>query len=78
MVVKRGKEKQKPICVIYYNHHMGSVDKKDQLLHMYSVDRKRMGKWYMKLFGRLLNARVLNSLFIYEQNVEQNVNHLKF
>jgi len=37
-----------------------------------------MIKWYVKLFGRLLNARVLNSLVIYKQNVEQNVDHLKF
>lgn len=59
MVVKRGKEKQKPMYVIYYNHHMGSVNKKDKLLHMYLVDRKRMSKWYVKLFGRLLNAKVL-------------------
>ena len=29
MVVKRVKEKQKTVCVIYYNQHMGSVDKKD-------------------------------------------------
>jgi len=78
MVVKRGKEKQKPVCVIYYNQHMGSVDKKDQLLQTYLVDRKRMSKWYMKLFGRLLHARVLNSLVIYKHNVEQNVDHLKF
>jgi hypothetical protein len=78
MVVKRWKEKQKLMCVFYYNQHMGSVDKKDQLLQMYLVDRKGMSKWYMKLFRSLLNARVLNSLVIYKQNVEQNVDHLKF
>jgi hypothetical protein len=49
-VVKRGKEKQKPVCVIHYIQHKGGVDKKDQLLQTYLVERKRMNKWYMKLF----------------------------
>jgi len=26
-VVKRGKKKQKPVCVIHYNQHMGGDDK---------------------------------------------------
>jgi len=77
-VVKRGKEKQKPLCVIHYNQHMGGVDKKDQLLQTYLVERKRMNKWYMKLFRRLLNATVLNSLVIYRQNGGRNVDHLTF
>jgi hypothetical protein len=44
VVVKRGKEKQKPKCVIHYNQHIGSVDKNDHLLQMYLVERKRMSK----------------------------------
>jgi hypothetical protein len=42
------------------------------------VERKRMSRWYMKLFRRVLNATILNSLVIYRQNVEQKVDHLKF
>jgi hypothetical protein len=42
------------------------------------VERKRMNKWYMKLFRRLLNAMVLNSLVIYRQNIGQNIDHIKF
>jgi hypothetical protein len=37
-----------------------------------------MNRWYMKLFRRLLNATVLNSLVTDRQNVEQKVDHLKF
>lgn len=44
VVVKRGKEKQKPKCLIHYNQHIGSVDKKHHLLQMYLVERKRMSK----------------------------------
>jgi hypothetical protein len=67
--VKRGKEKQKPVCVIHYNQCIGGVNKNDQLLQMYLVERKRMNKWYMKLFRWILNAMVLNSLVNYRQNV---------
>jgi hypothetical protein len=27
-ITKRGKEKQKPVCVIHYNQYIGEVDKK--------------------------------------------------
>jgi len=36
-----GKETEKPLCMIDYNHKMGGVDLKDQLLHMYMVERKK-------------------------------------
>ena len=39
-----GKETEKPLCVIDYNHKMGGVDLKDQLLHMYMVERNKMTK----------------------------------
>ena len=56
---------------------MRGVDKY-QLLPMYLVERKRMNKWYMKLFRRLLNTTVLNSLVTYRQNIGRKVDHLKF
>lgn len=65
---KRRKETQKPVCVIHYNKWMGGVDVKDQLLQTYLVERKRMHKWYMKLFRRLMNATVLNAMIIYRHN----------
>jgi len=66
------------VCVIYYNQHRGGIDKKDQLLPVYLVERKRMKKWYMKLFRRLLIAIVFNSLIIYKHNIGHNVDCLKF
>ena len=77
-VNKRGKETQKPVCVIDYNHNMGGVDLKDQLLHMYLVERKKMTKWYMKLFRRLLNCAVLNSLIIYRQVTGRKIEQLSY
>jgi hypothetical protein len=57
---------------------MGGTDKKDQLLHMYLVERKRMIKCYMKLFRRLPNTIILNSLITYRKNVGRKVDHSKF
>ena len=39
-ISNKGKETEKPLCVIDYDHNMGGVDLKDQLLHMYMVERK--------------------------------------
>ena len=66
-VVKRGKKIEMPVCVVGYNHNMGGVDLKDQLLNMYLVERKRMNNWYMKLLNWLLNSTVLNSIIIFRQ-----------
>jgi hypothetical protein len=77
-ITKRGKEIIKPTCVHDYNYSMGGVDLKDQLLNMYLVERKRMNKWYMKLFKRLLNSTVLNSMIIFRQATGRNIDHLSF
>jgi hypothetical protein len=39
---KEEKEKQKSVCVIHCNQCMDGVDKKDQLLQMYILERKRI------------------------------------
>ncbi|PNF30892.1 hypothetical protein B7P43_G06172 [Cryptotermes secundus] len=67
-VTVRGKEVAKPVSVLDYNKSMGGVDLKDQLLHSYLIKRKRMNKWHMKLFRRLLNASILNSMIVYRSN----------
>lgn len=58
----------KPILILDYNIMMGGVDKKDQLLAMYPVERKRTSVWYKKLFRRLLNITVLNSYIIHHHS----------
>jgi hypothetical protein len=39
---------------------MGGVDLKDQLLQSYLVERKKVTKWQVKMFRRLLNVAILN------------------
>jgi len=58
---------------------MGGVDLKDQLLQPYLLERKKMTKWYIKLFRRLLNTTVLNFMVICHANSGQTkIDHFKF
>ena len=77
-VSKKGKETEKLLCVIDYNHNMGEVDLKDQLLHMYIVERKKVTKWYLRLFKRLLNSTVLNSFVVYRQAMGRKIQQLSY
>jgi hypothetical protein len=77
-VTIRGKEVVKPVSVLYYNKWMIGVDLKDQLLHSYLIDRKRIDKWYMKLFRRLLNTSILNVMIIYRRNTGKTIDQLSF
>ena len=77
-VSNKGKETEKPLCVIDYNHNMGGVNLKDKLLHMYMVERKKMTKCYLKLFKRLLNSTVINSFVVYRQVMGRNIQQLSY
>jgi len=68
MLTKCEQEKQKPVSVLDYDKNMGGVDLKDQLLQPHLLERKKMTKWYIKLFRRLLNIKVLNCLVICRAN----------
>ncbi|XP_037867130.1 piggyBac transposable element-derived protein 4 isoform X8 [Bombyx mori] len=65
----------KPTVAQDYNLNMGGVDRKDQQLAMYPLERKRNKVWYKKFFRRLLNASVLNSYILLKN---QSWAHRKF
>ena len=52
-LTKCRQEKQKLVSVLDYNKNMCAVDLKEQLLQPYLLERKKMSKWYIKLFRRL-------------------------
>ena len=70
-LTKCRQEKQKPVSVLDYNKNMDGVDLKDQLLQPYLLERKKMTKWYIKLFRRLVNITVLNCTVICRANSGQ-------
>jgi len=77
-LMKCRQEKQKPVSVLDYNEKMGGFDLKDQFLQPYLLERKKMAKWYIKLF-RSSNITVLNCMVICRTNSEQTkIDHCKF
>ena len=58
VTVKRvGKDKEIPHVVDFYNQHIGGVDKSDQMLTSYEIERKRVKKW-IKVSHHLVNQSV--------------------
>jgi len=79
MLTKCRQEKQKPLSVLDYNENMGGVYLEDRLLQPYVLERKKMSKWYIKLFRSLLNNTVLNCMVICRANSGQTkIDHFKF
>ena len=68
---------RKPICVKYYNHHMGGVDKVDQQLHFQHTLRKSY-KWYHKLALWLISQVILNAHKVYLPHTGSNIVFLDF
>ena len=54
------------------------MDLKNQLLHMYMVERENMTKWYLKRFKRLLNYTVLNFFLVCRQVTERNIQQFSY
>ncbi|XP_037874113.1 piggyBac transposable element-derived protein 4 isoform X2 [Bombyx mori] len=68
----------KLILIRDYNICMGGVDKKDQMLAAFPIERKRTQIWYKKLFKRLLNVSVLNAYIIHKQTATEVLDHRGF
>jgi hypothetical protein len=77
-VIKGGKVKTKLVCIFYYNKYMGGIDLKNQLLQPYLLERKSSSKRYIKLFQRLLNKAVLNSMTVYQENTGRRIEQLLY
>ena len=76
-VTRAGKEKTIPLVVNFCNANMGGVDKSDQMLTSYEVERKRVKKWYKKVFHHLINQSVFNAQIIHK-TIGGNLTPLKF
>ena len=54
----------KPMLIVDYNRYMNGVDRCDQLLTYYALNR-RSTKWWKKVFFRLLDLCIINSMVLY-------------
>ena len=64
IITRHKGEVTKPDMIQDYNQNMGGVDKLDQRLSYYSLDRKSK-KWWKKVFFRLFEMSVVNSLILF-------------
>ena len=55
----------KPHLIVDYNMHMNGVDRNDQLLSYYSMNRKTL-KWWKKVFWRLIEMALINAFLIFK------------
>ena len=53
-VRRAGQPKDIPKVIDTYNKNMGGVDRSDQMLTSYEIERKRVKKWYKKFFYHLV------------------------
>ncbi|KAG8238530.1 hypothetical protein J437_LFUL018202 [Ladona fulva] len=72
-----GGTKRKPQACIDYNDAMGEVDMIDQCIVTYSAARKRLKKYYQKLFHHLLDLAKFNSYVLYKKQ-GGGFTHLEF
>lgn len=56
----------KPSSVLDYNKNMGRVDKVDQILEPFKVERKRGLRWTSKVFKRFVNIAFHNAYVIHK------------
>ena len=59
---KYGKYKYKPEIVLDYNLAMGGVDKKDQLLSAFPIERVRNLVWYKKVFKTSFKCHIIECI----------------
>jgi hypothetical protein len=61
---------KKPICVHEHNT-MNEVDLIDQMLAPYCIPRKRLKKYYKKIFMILFDFSILNSNLLYKIHIQE-------
>lgn len=66
-----------PISIIDYNKNMNSVDKFDQQLASYKLDR-RSKKWWHRILFYFLDAAVVNSYLLYKEALQKNIKLKEF
>lgn len=67
---RRGEQKMKPEAISMYNKYMSGIDRQDQMLSYYPCERKTL-RWYKKIGIHYFQLFLLNSYYIYIENVKK-------
>ena len=65
--VKKQVEVPCPNVIHQYNGKMGGIDKSDMLVHLYKTPMKAR-RWYMRLFGYVLDVCISNAWLLYKRD----------
>lgn len=76
IIQKKKIQVEKPTCIYEYNDTMGGVDLADQMIAPYCIPRKRLKKYYKKIFMVLLDLAMLNSYHLYKIKTEETNKHV--
>ena len=66
VVWRSGKHKMVPSVIDLHNGSMGGMDKSDQMMTSYDVERKRVKKWYKKVFNHIVNQCAFNAQILHK------------
>ena len=65
-----------PSIVLAYNKHMGGIDLSDMLVALYKTPL-RSHRWYLPIFGYILDAAVANAWLLYKREAQMlNARHV--
>jgi len=78
IVKRRGKDKMVPLVINTYNNSIWGVDRSDQMMSSYPVERKRLKKWSKKMWLHLINSSVFNSHILHKKKQGGNLLPLQF
>lgn len=56
-----------PPCAVDYNKNTGAVDRHDQMVRNYAIDRKSR-RWWVRMFVNFLDAIMVNAYTVYKEN----------
>ena len=72
--------KRKPQVCVEYKAIMPGVDKMDQMMSAYDLTRKRMSRYYRRIYFTMLEMCYYNAFVVYNQlcEADQKLNYLEF
>jgi hypothetical protein len=70
--LRGGKTASKPKMVVQYNTYMGGVDRADQLMTYYPLERKSL-RWYFKVALHIFHIIHINSFILYNEYSEKKM-----
>ena len=67
-----------PEIIKMYSYNLGGIDKSDQMIATRNWDRKKPGKFYLRIYFNYLEQAMVNVKIAYEANVQPGISAKDF